>query len=87
MSLLTFNHRIKGIPCQIEVTYFHYQPPYVGSPHKCDSDSDYYGYTELEYSVLDSKGYEAGDWLVGKIDGDERAAIESAALELLLGST
>lgn len=83
--MLTFDHRIKGIPCQIEVTYFHHQPPFMGSPHQCDSDHDYYGYTELEYNVLDSKGYKAGDWLENKIDDEEKAAIEQAALELLTG--
>ncbi len=85
MPLATFDHRIKGIPCQIEVTYFHQHPAHTGPAHLCDSDWDYHGYTELEYNVLDKKGYVAGDWLLSKIDDEEKAAIERAALELLTG--
>jgi hypothetical protein len=85
MSLITFDHRVKGIPCQIEVTYFHHQPPFNGPAHLCDSDWDCRGYIELEYNVLDKKGYKAGDWLESKIDGEEKAAIEQAALKLLTG--
>ena len=36
------------------------------SPHTCPSSDDYYGYTEIEYDVLDRKGYRA-KWLERKI--------------------
>lgn len=82
MSLIVFDHRIQNIPCQIEVTYFHHQPPWPGSPHTCDSDMDYYGYTELEYNVLDRNGRRA-EWLEKKLTKDDESQIEQMAKELL----
>jgi hypothetical protein len=79
---LVFDTRIAGIPCQIGVTYFHYQPPWRGSAHTCDSDVDYYGYTELEYDVLDRRGRPAA-WLEKKIDDDIRTDIQLEAYQLL----
>ena len=76
-----FEHHISGIPCIIGVTYFHYQPPWSGSAHTCPSSDDYYGFTEMEYEVLDRKGYKA-DWLASKITEDDDAEIRAAALEL-----
>lgn len=79
---LVFDTRIAGIPCQIGVTYFHYQPPWRGSAQTCDSDLDYYGYTELEYDVLDRRGRPAA-WLEKKIDDEIRTEIQLEALQLL----
>ena len=79
---LVFDTRIAGIPCQIGVTYFHYQPPWRGSAQTCDSDWDYYGYTELEYDVLDRRGRPA-TWLEKKIDDEIRTEIQLEALQLL----
>lgn len=79
---LVFDTRIAGIPCQIGVTYFHYQPPWRGSSQTCDSDWDYYGYTELEYDVLDRRGRPAA-WLEKKIDDEIRTEIQLEALQLL----
>lgn len=79
---LVFDTRIAGIPCQIGVTYFHYQPPWRGSAQTCDSDWDYYGYTELEYDVLDRRGRPAA-WLEKKIDDEIRSEIDQEALQLL----
>lgn len=80
--LIEFEHRIAGIPCMIGVTYYHNQRPWTGSAHTCDSDMDYYGYTELEFDVLDRKGY-AADWLEKKLTDDDRVEIENTARELL----
>lgn len=77
-----FEFRIAGIPARIGVTYFHYQPPWRGSAHTCDSDWDYYGYTELEYDVLDRRGNPA-EWLERKLTDDMRNDIQLEALELL----
>ena len=79
---LVFDTRIAGIPCQIGVTYFHYQPPWRGSAQTCDSDWDYYGYTELEYDVLDRRGRPAA-WLEKKMDDEIRTEIDQEALQLL----
>ena len=79
---LVFDTRIAGIPCQIGVTYFHYQPPWRGSAQTCDSDWAYYGYTELEYDVLDRRGRPAA-WLEKKMDDEIRSEIGQEALQLL----
>jgi hypothetical protein len=60
--------RIQGIPCQVYVTHYVSQAP-MG--RWADSDVDCYGYTEVEYDVLDRRGRRA-DWLAKKItDADE----------------
>ena len=57
---------ICSIPCLLDVTYFKKVEPWKGSPHTCPSDVDYYGYLEIEYEVLDRKGYPA-PWLASKV--------------------
>jgi len=70
---MTFDYRIDGIPCQIRVDEYHKVDSWVGRIDNCPSSDDYYGYVEIEYTVLDRKGYEA-PWLQKKIteeiDGD-----------------
>ena len=66
--------RISGIPCRIEVTYFFKQEPLGPS---CDSDWDCYGYTNIEFDVLDRNGRPA-PWLAKKMTADEKADIETA---------
>lgn len=56
MYIDQFDHRIAGIPCQIGVTHFFRQAPWKGSAHTAPSDMDYYGYTEMEYDILDRRG-------------------------------
>jgi hypothetical protein len=80
MSITTIDHHICGIPCKIEVTYFHHQEPWRGSAHNCPSADDYYGFTEIEYNVLDRKGY-AADWLARKITSEIDSEIRDAIFE------
>lgn len=76
--------KVQGIPCLVEVTTFINVKPWKGSPHTCPSSDDYYGYTEIEYDILDRKGYRA-KWLerkitdrdVERIKGDIRNAYSS----------
>lgn len=77
--LATIDASIAGIPCQIGVTHFFCQPPHRGSAHTCDSDWDFYGYTECDFDVLDRKGYPA-DWLAKKMtDKDEERIKEEVS--------
>ena len=64
---------IQGIPCGIHVDSYVNVAPFMGSPWECYSDLDYYGYIEIEYTILDRKGYPA-KWLEAKLtpDDDER---------------
>lgn len=64
---------IQGIPCQIKVTH---QANVKGSySYNAASDWDYHGYTELEYDVLDRRGYPA-PWLERKMTDKDRERIE-----------
>ena len=48
--------RVSGIPCIAKVTHFFRQAPHRGSAHTCDSDLDYYGYTECEFDIMYTEG-------------------------------
>lgn len=69
----TIESRVAGIPCQIGiVSYLNVSGSYS---YSAASDLDYYGYSELEFDVLDRKGYRAA-WLERKLDDDDRGRIE-----------
>lgn len=56
--------RIAGIPAQAGVTYF---KEVRGSfNYNAPSDYDYYGYSEIDFDILDRKGYPA-PWLANKV--------------------
>ena len=65
--------RVAGIPCLIGVTeYSHTSGSYS---YNAPSDHDYYGYTEVDFEVLDRRGRPAA-WLERKLNKEERADIE-----------
>jgi len=65
---------IQGIPALIRVNTF---KQVRGSFHPdAASDLDYLGYTEMDYEVLDRKGYLA-PWLERKIDEHDEERIET----------
>lgn len=72
--------RISGIPCQVEVLSFHRQAPWRGSIMSCPSDVDWYGYTEMDYRILDRKGYKA-PWLEKKMTDADVEKIEQLICE------
>ena len=69
-----FASNVCGIPCIIKVAHYAKQSAWQGSAHSCASDWDYYGYEEIEYSVLDRKGYPAA-WLERKLTQKEHRRI------------
>ena len=69
--------RIAGIPCRVEMTHCFVQRP-LG--RNCDSDLDCYGYSEVEFDVLDRNGRPA-PWLEKKLSENERSEIEGLLLE------
>jgi hypothetical protein len=71
---------IAGIPAKIGVVYYNNVPAWRRSPHSCNSDYDYYGYIDIEYDVLDRKGYHAG-WIEKKINNDIKLKIEREIIE------
>lgn len=68
---------VSGIPCQIQVDRCFVQKPMGRS---ADSDWDCYGYEEIEFSVLDRKGYPAA-WLEKKLTDADRERICAQILE------
>jgi len=75
-----FETTVCGIPCQIKVDTCRI---IKGDSNCWDSDWDYYGYSEIEFTILDRKGYVA-DWLYrkakkeGKLEAIEEEIIENA---------
>lgn len=70
-------YSLKGIPCQIQIDEC---TVYSGSYHpEAPSDLDYYGYSEIEFTLLDRKGYPAA-WLERKLNELEEEKIQ---LEIL----
>lgn len=69
--LAQIKSNISGIPCLIGVTTFFIKQP---DPYTWDSDWDYYGYTEIEFDILDRKGYRA-PWLERKMTEDDEERI------------
>lgn len=57
---------IKETPCLVRVDTYHKQPAFGGSPFNCPSADDYYGYEEIEYTVLNEHGEEF-PWLEQKM--------------------
>lgn len=73
--LYTLDYTVSGIPCKLAVVSCLIVPPWRGSAMNCPSDLDYYGYEEVDYVVLDRKGYVA-EWLAKKMsDTDEEEAV------------
>lgn len=70
--------QIQGIPCLIDVTRCHVVKGSFN--YNAPSDLDYYGYHEIEFEVLDRKGYKAS-WLERKMTEDDIEKIEAQILE------
>lgn len=71
--------QIQGIPCLIDVTRCHVVK---GSfRQSAPSDLDYYGYSEVEFEILDRKGYKA-TWLERKATEEDKERIEQEILSV-----
>jgi hypothetical protein len=63
---------VAGIPCLIGVITY----DCVNGDSRCtDSDYDFNGYTDIEFDILDRKGYKAG-WLEKKLTPSAKEYIE-----------
>lgn len=69
--------QIQGIPCLIEVTRCHVVKGSFN--YNAPSDLDYYGYSEIEFEILDRKGYKAS-WLERKATEEDSERIEQEIL-------
>jgi hypothetical protein len=69
-------------PAVVSVDYFFEQPPYKGSPLNCDSDSDYYGYIDFDYRILDQYGEESMA-LTALVTDEQEAEFEATYKEYL----
>lgn len=72
-----FDTRVCGIPCQVKVDcYINVKP----QGRYADSDWDCYGYTEIEFTLLDRKGYKAA-WLQNKMSKSDIEKLEEEIIE------
>ena len=62
--------RIAGIPCTVRIDYVSVTPP----DPRGDSDWDYYGYAQFDYTVCDRRGRPA-PWLSKKMTRADDARI------------
>lgn len=69
----TLETRISGIPCQVLIETCNIVKGSYN--YNAASDWDYYGYREIEFTVLDRKGYEAR-WLEKKLTAEDISRIE-----------
>lgn len=73
-----FDTHIQGIPCQVLVTsYDNVKGSYS---YNAPSDLDYHGYTDMEYEILDRRGYPA-PWLERKMTQKDRDRIEQEIID------
>lgn len=82
MSLAEFEWKVAGIPCIVAITRFNRSQGWAGSPESCPSSEDYHGGCEVEFEILDRKGYKA-KWLERKLSSQDTDEIEHKAMELL----
>ena len=72
--MAVIDSRVIGIPCQIGVINFE---SYKGSfNYNAASAMDYYGYSEIEYEILDRRGRPA-PWLASKLTASAEENIEA----------
>jgi hypothetical protein len=72
--------RVAGIPCIVGVT--HFESVRGSFSYRADSDMDYYGYIECEFTVCDRRGRPA-PWLERKMTDKDTSRIESEIAEQL----
>lgn len=72
---ITLFSSISGIPCGIHIDHYLHVPPFRGPAIACQSDLDFYGYTDIEYTILDRKGYPA-KWLKKKLTSSDDDRIQ-----------
>lgn len=60
---MIYDIRVAGIPAKVDVTYYRHQPA-MGP--RADSDVDCYGYTDMDWTLLDRRGKPA-KWLEAKL--------------------
>jgi len=79
----TINIRICNIPCKVKINSFYNQEGNFS--RNSPSDLDFYGFTELDFTILDRKGYPA-PWLERKLEKDtkEQESLERRIVSLIL---
>jgi hypothetical protein len=63
--------KVNGIPCQVRVDFF----KHVKGDDRADNPFDFDGYYDIEFTLLDRRGYPAL-WLERKLTNADRDRIE-----------
>ena len=69
-----FDWELDGNDCIIKVVDFIHVKPHRGSPLTCDSDLDYYGYTEYDTEVVNPDGSKP-DWMTPELQKKAEDAV------------
>ena len=72
------DHRLAGIPCQIGVR----KCKKVSRQEAADNPYDYYGYCDVDYDILDSRGKPAA-WLENKATPADHDEIVSHIIQVM----
>ena len=75
-----FLDEVEGL-CYVVCNHYFKKEPFRGSPFHCDSDWDYYGYTEFEFSVYDEDDNDITD-IIDSLDRKEYNRLYNRFLEL-----
>lgn len=51
---LEIDGRIEDVEIDVNVTHYVHVPAWKGGKHTCPSDEDWYGYTNLEYDIIET---------------------------------
>lgn len=73
-----FETRIAGIPCRIRIDHCDIRKP----DYRADNPDDYYGWSEVTWTVLDRNGRKA-PWLENKLKQEDYDRIDEEALEVI----
>ena len=68
-----FETRVCGIPCGVVIDRYHRTP--ATHSYRAETPEEYYGDLEIEYFLVDRKGYKA-DWLQNKMDQYDKEELE-----------
>ena len=74
-TVADFSTTVCGIPCGVVIVDYTFVPPFNNNPRLCDSDWDYYGYEEMDWYLVNRKGYKA-EWLENKMSDSDTASVK-----------
>jgi len=76
----SFSTTVCGIPCGVVVDSYYYHPPSRKCAALCETPEEYYGDEQIEWHLIDRKGYNA-EWLFNKMSETDIETLEEKIRE------